>query len=110
MEFALAGHTAVMPAIVRVSDKPYRWKIGMAPLSEVANKEKMLPRGFISADGFGITAKARAYLAPLIRGEAGDAEAEVPNGRIRNTRKLLAAADDLRKFIEANREHLKKKA
>lgn len=24
--------------------------------------------------------------------------------------KLLAAADDLRKFIEANREHLKKKA
>ncbi|MDE2003261.1 MAG: 6-phosphofructokinase [Betaproteobacteria bacterium] len=70
VEMAIAGHNAVMPAILRVSDKPYRWKIGIAPLSEVANKEKMLPRGFISADGFGITAKARAYLAPLIRGEA----------------------------------------
>ncbi|MGE5088944.1 MAG: 6-phosphofructokinase [Candidatus Levyibacteriota bacterium] len=70
VEFALAGHTAVMPAIVRVSDKPYRWKIGMAPLSAIANKEKMLPRGFITRDGFGITPRARAYLAPLIRGEA----------------------------------------
>ena len=30
----------------------------------------MLPRNFITADGFGITAKARAYLAPLIKGEA----------------------------------------
>lgn len=70
VELALAGHNAVMPAILRVSDKPYRWKIGVAQLSEVANKEKLLPRTYISADGFGITAKARAYLAPLIRGEA----------------------------------------
>jgi len=67
---ALAGKNAVMPAIVRVSNKPYRWKILPAQLTEVANVEKMLPRDYISADGFGITAKARAYLAPLIRGEA----------------------------------------
>ena len=66
---ALAGRNAVMPAIVRTSDKPYRWKIGVAPLDKVANVEKMLPRDYISADGFGITAKARAYLSPLIRGE-----------------------------------------
>ena len=66
---ALAGKNAVMPAIVRVSDKPYRWKIGVAPLTEIANAEKMLPRDYISADGYGITDKARAYLAPLIRGE-----------------------------------------
>jgi 6-phosphofructokinase 1 len=52
-----------------VSDKPYRWKIGVAPLTEIANAEKMLPRDYISADGYGITDKARAYLAPLIRGE-----------------------------------------
>jgi 6-phosphofructokinase len=70
VEFALAGKNAVMPAIVRVADKPYRWKIGEAPLAEVANREKMLPRNYITADGFGITAKARAYLAPLIKGEA----------------------------------------
>ena len=70
VELALEGHTAVMPAIVRVSDRPYRWKIGVAPLSDIANKEKMLPRGFITREGYGITDKARTYLAPLIRGEA----------------------------------------
>jgi 6-phosphofructokinase 1 len=67
---ALKGHNAVMPAIVRTSNRPYRWKIGIAPLPEVANREKMLPRDFITADGFGITQKARDYLAPLIKGEA----------------------------------------
>ena len=70
VELALKGHNAVMTAIVRTSDKPYRWKIGVAPLTDVANKEKMLPRDYITADGFGITSKARAYLAPLIKGEA----------------------------------------
>src|SRR5438093_3717810 len=69
VELALAGKNAVMPAILRTSDKPYRWKIGVAPLDQVANVEKMLPRDYISADGFGITAKARAYLSPLTRGE-----------------------------------------
>jgi 6-phosphofructokinase len=69
VELALAGNNAVMPAITRTSDKPYRWKITVAPLAKVANVEKMLPRDFITRDGFGITAKARAYLAPLIRGE-----------------------------------------
>ena len=66
---AVAGRNAVMPAIERTSDKPYRWRIAVAPLDKVANVEKMLPRDFITAEGFGITAKARAYLAPLIRGE-----------------------------------------
>jgi 6-phosphofructokinase 1 len=70
VELALRGRNAVMPAIVRVSDAPYRWKIGVAPLERVANFEKKLPRDYISADGFGITAKARKYLSPLIRGEA----------------------------------------
>jgi 6-phosphofructokinase 1 len=70
VELALAGHNAVMPAIVRVADQPYRWKIGIAPLAKVANAEKMLPRGFISPDGYGITAKARRYLTPLIKGES----------------------------------------
>jgi 6-phosphofructokinase len=69
VELALAGNNAVMPAITRTSDKPYRWKITVAPLAKVANVEKMLPRDFITRDGFGITAMARAYLAPLIRGE-----------------------------------------
>jgi 6-phosphofructokinase len=70
VELAVAGKNAVMPAIVRVSDAPYRWKIGVAPLIQVANVEKTMPRDFITADGFGITPKARKYLSPLIRGEA----------------------------------------
>jgi ATP-dependent phosphofructokinase / diphosphate-dependent phosphofructokinase len=70
VEFAIAGKNAVMTAIRRLSDSPYRWDIIEAPLSEVANREKLLPPEFISADGFGITAAARRYLAPLIAGEA----------------------------------------
>jgi len=70
VDMALAGKNAVMPAITRVSDAPYRWKITEAPLAKVANVEKMLPRDFITADGFGITNSARRYLAPLIKGEA----------------------------------------
>jgi 6-phosphofructokinase len=69
VRFALKGMNAVMPSIVRTSDKPYRWKIGVAALADVANREKMMPRDFISADGFGITEKCRRYLAPLIAGE-----------------------------------------
>ena len=69
VKMAIAGETAVMPVIKRISDSPYRWKIEMAPLSRIANKEKMLPRRYISADGFSITAAARRYLQPLIRGE-----------------------------------------
>ena len=69
VELALAGETAVMPTIIRSSNKPYRWKIGSAKLSRVANVEKMMPKSFISKDGFGITQKCRDYLAPLIKGE-----------------------------------------
>jgi 6-phosphofructokinase 1 len=69
VQLALAGKSAVMPVIKRISDKPYRWRIESAPLSRIANKEKMLPRRYITKDGFGITAAARRYLEPLIRGE-----------------------------------------
>jgi 6-phosphofructokinase len=69
VEYALAGLNAVMPAIKRLSSKPYRWKLVPVPISEVANVEKKVPRHFISEDGFGITAACRRYLEPLIAGE-----------------------------------------
>jgi 6-phosphofructokinase 1 len=69
VELALKGRNAVMPTIVRKSQKPYKWTIGVAELKDVANKEKFMPRDFISEDGFQITQKCRDYLAPLIRGE-----------------------------------------
>jgi 6-phosphofructokinase 1 len=70
VEFALAGKNAVMPVIRRKSSKPYRWDIRSASLEAVANREKMVPRNYITEDGFGITAACRNYLAPLIGGEA----------------------------------------
>ena len=69
VELALKGHNAVMPAIVRKSSKPYKWSVGIADLAKVANVEKKMPRDFITADGFHITAKCRTYLGPLIQGE-----------------------------------------
>jgi 6-phosphofructokinase 1 len=69
VELALDGKNSVMPTVVRTSNKPYRWKIGEARLSRVANVEKMMPKSFISKDGFGITKRCRDYLEPLMRGE-----------------------------------------
>jgi len=69
VKYALQGKTAVMPVIKRIADKPYRWRIESAPLARIANKEKMLPKRYITKDGFGITPAARRYLEPLIRGE-----------------------------------------
>jgi len=93
VQFALKGHNAVMPVIVRSSDAPYRWKIEAAPLHQVAPPEKKMPAGFIRKDGFGITAKARAYLSPLIKGEA-----PLPYG-----------ADGLPKYVTLKNVGVKKK-
>ena len=70
VEFALAGQHRVMPIIRRLPGHRYRWEVAAAPLSSVANVERQLPRSYIRRDGFGITARARAYLQPLIQGEA----------------------------------------
>ncbi|MDH3534187.1 MAG: 6-phosphofructokinase [Gammaproteobacteria bacterium] len=70
VEMALAGKNAIMPTIERLSSNPYQWQIGSANLADVANVEKTMPMDFITEDGFGITAKCREYLYPLIQGEA----------------------------------------
>ncbi|MEJ2553894.1 MAG: 6-phosphofructokinase [Gammaproteobacteria bacterium] len=69
VKLAVRGENAVMVTIVRTSDKPYRWRVGTAPLHKVANVEKKMPRSFISRDGYHITAACRRYLQPLIAGE-----------------------------------------
>jgi ATP-dependent phosphofructokinase / diphosphate-dependent phosphofructokinase len=70
VEKALEGKNSIMPTVVRESSSPYKWSIGEAPLSQVANVEKMMPHNFISEDGFGITPLCKEYLYPLIQGEA----------------------------------------
>jgi 6-phosphofructokinase len=69
VELAVKGHNSVMPTVDRISDAPYKYKIGMVPLSKVANVEKFMPRDFITEDGYGITEKCKRYLRPLIQGE-----------------------------------------
>jgi len=69
VELALDGQNAVMPTVERISDSPYAYRIGTAALADVANVEKFMPRDFITEDGFGITARCKRYLKPLIQGE-----------------------------------------
>ncbi len=69
VQFAIKGHNSVMPTIKRLSNKPFKWKVGMAALDKVANVEKMMPMNFISKDGYGITHACKNYLEPLIKGE-----------------------------------------
>jgi len=70
VKLAIAGKTAVMPIIKRTNDSPYKWKIATAPLKNVANIEKTMPKKFISKNGFEITQAGKTYLRPLIKGEA----------------------------------------
>ena len=70
VKLAVSGKNALMPIIERLSDDPYKWKIGTVSLKNVANVEKTVPRNFISKNGFNITAAGRRYLNPLILGEA----------------------------------------
>ncbi len=69
VNLALEGNNSIMPTVDRISDNPYKWQIGSAPLDKVANVEKMMPRDYISKDGFGITNACRTYLGPLMEGE-----------------------------------------
>ena len=69
VDFAIAGKNAIIAYIKRVSQTPYLWEVDHAPLLEIANKEKFMPRDFIDAEGFHITSKCRDYIEPLIYGE-----------------------------------------
>jgi hypothetical protein len=68
--YALEGLSGVMPVIQRISDRPYRWQVVPAQVGGIMNREKRLPRGFLTRDGWRLTARARRYFEPLILGEA----------------------------------------
>jgi 6-phosphofructokinase len=70
VKFALKGMNGVMPIIVRSKGPKYKWSIGPAPLSKIANLEKKLPKSFIAKNKMDITQKAIDYLMPLIQGES----------------------------------------
>lgn len=66
---AVAGTTGFMVTLVRESNQPYRCGTGLAPLAEVANGVKRLPREYLDVAGTQITEAMRSYVGPLVLGE-----------------------------------------
>jgi len=66
---AAEGQSGFMVKIVRSSDSPYRWTTGLHPLDEIANVEHVIPRDWLSADGFTPNEKFIDYVKPLVEGE-----------------------------------------
>jgi len=66
---AVEGQSGFMVKIVRVSSNPYKWETGLQPLADIANVEHMVPRDWISEDGFLPNEKFVEYARPLIEGE-----------------------------------------
>ena len=69
IRFALQGHTGVMMVFERVSNLPYMVRIGCKPVSEIANREQLVPRAWINKQGNDVTDEMFEYLLPLIEGE-----------------------------------------
>ena len=65
---AVEGMSGQMITLVRESNSPYRVTTGLAPLEEVANAEKVVPREFINQRGNDVTAAFLDYARPLIGG------------------------------------------
>lgn len=66
VQLALEGQTDRMITLVRHQDLPYRWTTDSAPLSQVANRQWLLPDHFLTADGRGTTSAFRQYALPLL--------------------------------------------
>jgi len=66
---AVEGKSGFMVKIVRTSPDKYAWETGLQPLGDIANVEHLVPRDWISADGFLPNEKFIDYARPLIEGE-----------------------------------------
>ena len=55
-----------MVSIVRESSDPYRWKLGTAPLCEVAVNAKPMPAEYINSEGNYVTPAFLDYARPLV--------------------------------------------
>lgn len=68
---AVAGKSGYMVTIVRGKQRggTIKWTTGLHPLHEVANVEHLVPRDWISEDGFMPNEKFIEYVKPLVQGE-----------------------------------------
>ncbi len=66
---AVDGKSGYVVKIVRQSDSPYKWTTDLHHLEEIANAERLIPREWISEDGFLPNEQFVTYARPLIEGE-----------------------------------------
>jgi len=66
---AVEGKSAFMVKIVRLQTAPYKWTTGLQPLQDIANVEHLVPRDWLTEDGFLPNEKFIEYARPLIEGE-----------------------------------------
>lgn len=66
---AVQGKSGFMVKIVRLQSSPYRWTTELQSLGDIANVENLLPRDWLSEDGFTPNEKFISYCRPLIEGE-----------------------------------------
>ena len=72
---ALKGETGKMVSYVRDTSIPYRMHLGLEDVNLICNKEKTVPREWISKDGSDVTQDFINYALPLIQGTV-----EIPLG------------------------------
>lgn len=53
-----------MMVFERVSNRPYMVRIGCKPVSEIANREQLVPREWINKQGNDVTDEMFEYLLP----------------------------------------------
>ena len=69
VQTALRGETGRVMIFRRIHNKPYTITMEPADASQIANREKFLPREFLTPAGNNISDEAMAYFLPLIQGE-----------------------------------------
>ena len=57
-------------SIDRTADEPYAVRFGHSAIAGIANRVRQVDDRYINAAGNGMTDTFRAYILPLIRGEA----------------------------------------
>ncbi len=94
---AMAGQSGQMVKLVREAQPggSVRWSTGLQPLADIANVEHLVPRDWISEDGFLPNERFIEYARPLIEGEVkAPMEAGLPRCAVldkRRVRKRLPA-------------------
>ena len=69
VEAAINGETDKMVTLMRGDGEQYTSETGLAPLADVANSVKKLPREWINEDGMSMNFQFLRYAQPLIQGE-----------------------------------------